>query len=111
MQSVTFDRDFTQPPERMFAYLADHKNLEPLFEAKIARLTEGDDGVPNGPGACTPTTLRQVIARAALSPAGGPAQPVGQSASAAVDRRVSGGRLGALVRPRRQPRRRAGRTG
>jgi uncharacterized protein YndB with AHSA1/START domain len=51
MQSVTFDRDFTQPPERMFAYLADHKNLEPLFEAKIARLTEGDDGVPNGPGA------------------------------------------------------------
>jgi len=51
MQSVTFDRDFTQPPERIFAYLADHKNLEPLFDAKIARLTEGDDGVPNGPGA------------------------------------------------------------
>ena len=48
MQTVTFDRDFTQPPERIFPYLADHKNLEPLFDAKISRLTEGD---VNGPGA------------------------------------------------------------
>ena len=51
MQTVAVDRYFTQPPERVFAYLADHKNLEPLFDVKITRLTAGDDGTPNGPGA------------------------------------------------------------
>jgi uncharacterized protein YndB with AHSA1/START domain len=51
MQTVTVDRNFTQPPERIFAYLADHRNLEPLFDVKITRLTAGDDGTPNGPGA------------------------------------------------------------
>ena len=50
MQTVTIDREFTQPPERVFAYLAEHENLEPLFGAKIKRLSDGDDGTRNGPG-------------------------------------------------------------
>jgi uncharacterized protein YndB with AHSA1/START domain len=50
MQTVTIDRDFTLPPERVFAYLAEHENLEPLFGAKIKRLSDGDDGTRNGPG-------------------------------------------------------------
>jgi uncharacterized protein YndB with AHSA1/START domain len=50
MQTVTIDRDFTQPPERVFAYLAEHEHLEPLFDAKIRRLSDGDDGTRNGPG-------------------------------------------------------------
>jgi uncharacterized protein YndB with AHSA1/START domain len=50
MQTVTIERDFTTPPERVFAYLAEHENLEPLFGAKVTRLTDGDDGTRNGPG-------------------------------------------------------------
>jgi len=50
MQTVTIDRDFTLPPERVFAYLAEHENLEPLFGAKIKRLSDGSDGTRNGPG-------------------------------------------------------------
>jgi uncharacterized protein YndB with AHSA1/START domain len=50
MQTVTIDRDFTLPPERVFAYLAEHENLEALFGAKIRRLSDGDDGTRNGPG-------------------------------------------------------------
>jgi uncharacterized protein YndB with AHSA1/START domain len=50
MQTVTIDRDFTLPPERVFAHLAEHENLEPLFGAKIKRLSDGDDGTRNGPG-------------------------------------------------------------
>ena len=50
MQTVTIDRDFALPPERIFAHLAEHENLEPLFGAKIKRLSDGDDGTRNGPG-------------------------------------------------------------
>ena len=50
MQTVTIDRDFTLPPDRVFAYLAEHENLEALFGAKIRRLSDGDDGTRNGPG-------------------------------------------------------------
>jgi uncharacterized protein YndB with AHSA1/START domain len=42
--------DFTKPPERVYAYLAEHENLEPLFGAKITRLSEGSDGERNGVG-------------------------------------------------------------
>jgi uncharacterized protein YndB with AHSA1/START domain len=50
MQTVTIDRDFTAPPERVFAYLSEHEHLEPLFGAKIRRLSDGEDGTRNGPG-------------------------------------------------------------
>ncbi len=42
--------DFVKPPERIYAYLAEHENLEPLFGAKITRLREGEDGERNGVG-------------------------------------------------------------
>jgi uncharacterized protein YndB with AHSA1/START domain len=50
MQTVTIRRDFTTPPDRVFAHLAEHENLGPLFGAKIERLSDGDDGTRNGPG-------------------------------------------------------------
>jgi len=43
--------DFVKPPERIYAYLAEHENLEPLFGAKIKRLSDGTDGTRNGAGA------------------------------------------------------------
>lgn len=46
---VTYD--FTSPVERVFAFLAEHENLERIFPAtKITRLSDGDDGTRNGPG-------------------------------------------------------------
>src|SRR5690242_1609976 len=50
MQTVRIDHDFTTPPERVFDYLSEHENLEPLFGARITRLRDGDDGTRNGPG-------------------------------------------------------------
>jgi uncharacterized protein YndB with AHSA1/START domain len=42
MQRIEIDHDFTQPVERVYAYLAEHENLEPLFGAKVARVRDGD---------------------------------------------------------------------
>jgi uncharacterized protein YndB with AHSA1/START domain len=50
MQTVIVERDFALPPARVFAYLAEHENLEPLFGAKIKRLRDGTDGTRNGVG-------------------------------------------------------------
>ncbi|MGI8556940.1 MAG: SRPBCC family protein [Solirubrobacteraceae bacterium] len=47
---VAIDHDFSLPPSRVFAYLAEHENLEPLFGAKIKRLRDGTDGERNGVG-------------------------------------------------------------
>ena len=47
---VTVDRVFAKPPERVFAYLAEHENLADLFGAKVTRLKDGDDGHRNGVG-------------------------------------------------------------
>lgn len=41
---------FAKPPDRVFAYLAEHENLEPLLGASITRLSDGDDGHRNGVG-------------------------------------------------------------
>ncbi len=46
---VTYD--FTAPVEKVFAYLAEHENLEAVFAgAKIRRLSDGTDGQRNGVG-------------------------------------------------------------
>ena len=45
---VTYD--FAKPPERVFAYLAEHENLGPLFGAKVTRLRDGEAGERNGVG-------------------------------------------------------------
>lgn len=47
---VHIERDFEQPPERVFAYLAEHENLAEVFGAKITRLRDGEDGERNGSG-------------------------------------------------------------
>src|SRR4051795_10862931 len=51
MQRVHVTQDFPQPVEDLFAYLSEQENLEPLFGAKIKRLTDGSDGTRNGVGA------------------------------------------------------------
>jgi hypothetical protein len=51
MQRVHVVQDFPQPVEELFAYLSEQENLEPLFGAKIKRLSDGSDGTRNGAGA------------------------------------------------------------
>lgn len=51
MQRVHVIQDFPQPVEEVFAYLSEQENLEPLFGAKIKRLSDGSDGTRNGVGA------------------------------------------------------------
>lgn len=50
MERVHIERDFGLPVERVFAYLAEHENLEALFGAKVTRLNDGTDGTRNGVG-------------------------------------------------------------
>jgi uncharacterized protein YndB with AHSA1/START domain len=50
MQTVTVDHDFRLPPERVFAYLSEHENLDDIFGARITRLRDGTDGHRNGVG-------------------------------------------------------------
>lgn len=50
MQTVIVEHDFSLPPARVYAYLAEHENLAPLFGAKITRLRDGTDGTRNGVG-------------------------------------------------------------
>ena len=50
MARVAIDHTFSLPPQRVFAYLAEHEHLEALFGAKITRLRDGSDGTRNGVG-------------------------------------------------------------
>jgi len=47
---VHVEHSFQKPPERIFAYLAEHENLADVFGAKIERLRDGEDGQRNGVG-------------------------------------------------------------
>jgi uncharacterized protein YndB with AHSA1/START domain len=49
MQRVEFDRDFDLPVGRVFAYLAEHENLGPLFGASVTRVRDGETS-RNGEG-------------------------------------------------------------
>jgi uncharacterized protein YndB with AHSA1/START domain len=51
MQRVHVVQDFPQPVQEIFAYLAEQENLEPLFGARVKRLSDGSDGTRNGVGA------------------------------------------------------------
>jgi len=42
MQRIEIDYDFTLPVDRVYAYLAEHENVGPLFGSKIARVRDGD---------------------------------------------------------------------
>jgi uncharacterized protein YndB with AHSA1/START domain len=46
---VHIEHHFEKPPERIFAYLAEHENLAEVFGAKIERLSDGE-GDRNGVG-------------------------------------------------------------
>jgi len=50
MQWVRVQRRFAAPPAEVFAYLAEHEHLEPLFGTKITRVRDGADGHRNGVG-------------------------------------------------------------
>jgi uncharacterized protein YndB with AHSA1/START domain len=47
---VHIEHDFSKPPERVFAYLAEHENLAEVFGAKVSRLCDGEAGERNGVG-------------------------------------------------------------
>lgn len=49
---VHIEHDFAKPPERVFAYLAEHENLAEVFGAKVTRLRDGQDAERNGVGSC-----------------------------------------------------------
>ena len=51
MQRMHVTQDFPQPIDELFAHLSEQENLEPLFGAKIKRLSDGTDGTRNGAGA------------------------------------------------------------
>lgn len=43
MQTLHFEQDFSAPPERVFAYLAEHENLSNVFAPmRIERVCDGD---------------------------------------------------------------------
>jgi uncharacterized protein YndB with AHSA1/START domain len=47
---VHIEHEFAKPPERIFAYLAEHENLADVFGAKVTRLCDGERGERNGVG-------------------------------------------------------------
>lgn len=49
MQRIEITQDFALPVERVYAYLAEHENLGPIFGAKVERVRNGDDS-RNGVG-------------------------------------------------------------
>lgn len=42
MQRIHLEREFALPPNRVYAYLAEHENLGPLFGARVTRVRDGD---------------------------------------------------------------------
>ena len=50
MATVSIQREFTKPVDRVFAYLSEHEHLEALFGSKVKRVRDGDDGHRNGVG-------------------------------------------------------------
>lgn len=55
--AISVTHDFKQPVDRVYAFLAEHENLEALFPAKIKRLNDGTDGTRNGVGSARELTL------------------------------------------------------
>lgn len=49
MQTITITQDFALPVARIYAYLAEHEHLGPLFGARVTRLRDGHE-TRNGVG-------------------------------------------------------------
>jgi uncharacterized protein YndB with AHSA1/START domain len=41
VQRIEITQDFSLPVERVYAYLAEHENLQPIFGARITRVGDG----------------------------------------------------------------------
>jgi uncharacterized protein YndB with AHSA1/START domain len=50
MQRMRFEKDFAEPPETVFRFLAEHENLGGVLGAEVTRISDGDDGHRNGVG-------------------------------------------------------------
>jgi uncharacterized protein YndB with AHSA1/START domain len=50
MQQILVERDFDQPPDRLFAYLSEHEHLGDLFGLRVERVRDGENGERNGVG-------------------------------------------------------------
>jgi uncharacterized protein YndB with AHSA1/START domain len=50
MQQVLVERDFDQPPDRLFDFLSEHENLGDLFGMRVERVRDGENGERNGVG-------------------------------------------------------------
>jgi uncharacterized protein YndB with AHSA1/START domain len=61
VQRVLVEQRFAAPPAEVFAYLAEHENLEPLFGTKITRVRDGLDGTRNGVGSIRRLKISPVI--------------------------------------------------
>ena len=51
LRHVHVTHDFSAPVERVFAYLAEHENLAPLFGVRVERVRDGETA-RNGVGSC-----------------------------------------------------------
>ena len=47
---VHLEHEFAKPPERIFAYLAEHENLAEVFGAKVTRLRDGESAIATASG-------------------------------------------------------------
>ena len=70
MERVDITYDFALPAERVYAYLAEHEHLGPLFGAKVRRVRDGDttrNGVGSvrelkvGPGPSFDETVTEAV--------------------------------------------------
>jgi uncharacterized protein YndB with AHSA1/START domain len=51
LHHVHVTQDFSAPPERVYAHLAEHENLGPLFGTRVERVCDGETE-RNGVGSC-----------------------------------------------------------
>ena len=61
MQTLTYEQDYAAPPEKVFAYLAEHENLGVVFAPmKVERLRDGDSE-RNGVGSVRKLSLKGLL--------------------------------------------------
>ena len=61
MEQVLVERDFNQPVERIFDYLAEHENLGQIFGLRVERVRDGDNGQRNGVGSVRKLSVKGVL--------------------------------------------------
>jgi uncharacterized protein YndB with AHSA1/START domain len=61
VQQVLIERDFDQGVDRVFAYLAEHENMDALFPARVERVRDGANGDRNGVGSVRRLSFRGLM--------------------------------------------------